>query len=769
MAKWESDLETILAQPPSAQGWRQLCKVLGTVRSASGLKAAIARANEGLEAWPDTIRLPSSRWLASLLTDKPNPRLAVVRAVRFGWSENVHVDRGRIKQLMASMEPLTITHLELSRQELGALGVRTLASSPALQHVRVLNLARAFTEGVTAMPALAASRYANALIHLDISNTGTTDRGFAALVDAPWFPQLETLRVTGDRSMWRPTVRGLTNTSVEALVAHPTLALRELDLASNRIDDAGVELLATCEALAGLRKLNLYENPTSPAARQLVLASPHLDQLEQRDAFLVAPDAPWPNDEAANPVELLTTLRDLLYKEPSEELWMDLVSLFEGFEPTPDWMVALNYAAEHLEAWPSTLRVTFGEVGLSVLTAAPDPRLRLGRTVDVPMAARFSTEQLANFQRSWDTFGFEGLRLSGWGVTPLRDFFTKASIRGVRRLDLSNCFTGGITLLRALARADWLEGLVELDLSMDQLGVEGLVAIAGSPVLSHVERLRLTFNRGLSVRGAQVIAGGFTNLRELYVASTDLFDGGVIVLANARHLARLEVLDLSDNDFGSDGAAALGESPYLGHLRELTLSGNPIGDRGLCDLVASPSISALEVLALAECGVGDEGVRALCQANLPSLRTLELDMNYFDGAALIGLAEASFARTLTELRLGDGPIGDDGAQSIADAPLTGLRTLTLNASEVTSVGALALARSPHLSNLRELELSSNDLSDAAIAELIQRFRRLTRLEVWGCEAGALTRAAAEAAHNLDDDVRSALAEQTQEWEEPDTW
>ena len=413
MAKWESDLEGILAQQPSAEGWRQLCKVLGTVRSASGLKAAIARANEGLEVWPDTIRLPSNRWLASLLTDKPNPRLAVVRALRFGWSQNVHVNRGRIKQLLASMEPLTITHLELSGQDLGAMGVRTLAGSPALQHVRVLNLARAFAEGVTAMPALAASRYANALIHLDISNTGTTDRGFAAVVDAPWFPQLETLRVAGDRSMWRPTVRGLTNLSVEALVAPPTLALRELDLASNHIDDAGVELLATCEALAGLRKLKLCENPTSPEARRLVLASPHLNQLEQPDAFLVAPDAPWPNDEVANPVELLTTLRDVLYKEPSEELWMDLVSLFEGFEPTPDWMVALNYAAEHLEAWPNALRVAFGEVGRSVLTDAPDPRLRLGRTVDVPMWTRFSTEQLANFQQSGTPSALRGCDCRG--------------------------------------------------------------------------------------------------------------------------------------------------------------------------------------------------------------------------------------------------------------------------------------------------------------------------------------------------------------------
>jgi uncharacterized protein (TIGR02996 family) len=68
------------------------------------------------------------------------------------------------------------------------------------------------------------------------------------------------------------------------------------------------------------------------------------------------------------------------------------------------------------------------------------------------------------------------------------------------------------------------------------------------------------------------LAPHFAGLTELWLHECELRDEGVKAIANSRHLANLEVLDLTSNwSVGHRGAVALIKSPYLKRIRYLDL------------------------------------------------------------------------------------------------------------------------------------------------------------------------------------------------------
>ena len=50
-------------------------------------------------------------------------------------------------------------------------------------------------------------------------------------------------------------------------------------MAENAIGDSGAKAVAECAALAGLKRLDLGQNPIANAGVQALLASPHLGRL----------------------------------------------------------------------------------------------------------------------------------------------------------------------------------------------------------------------------------------------------------------------------------------------------------------------------------------------------------------------------------------------------------------------------------------------------------------------------------------------------------
>jgi uncharacterized protein (TIGR02996 family) len=166
--------------------------------------------------------------------------------------------------------------------------------------------------------------------------------------------------------------------------------------------------------------------------------------------------------------------------------------------------------------------------------------------------------------------------------------------------------------------------------------------------------------------------------------------------------------------------------PALARLSGLDLSGNSLTGGGV-EMVEIP-FDRLRILRLAGCQVFPWALRRLATAG--------------------GLTR------LRELDLSDNPLGDEGAQILAQADgWRELRTLKLGGgwqtdytTRIHAAGAAALAHSPILANLTALDLSENDVGDGGIIALAQspHLSQLVSLSVRGNDIGGIAESGVQA-------------------------
>lgn len=192
-----------------------------------------------------------------------------------------------------------------------------------------------------------------------------------------------------------------------------------------------------------------------------------------------------------------------------------------------------------------------------------------------------------------------------WGA-----FF--AALRGSTVRALS--FAGGVFTVDtadALAASPHAAELVELDLSYQALGPNGMAALASAPLRS----LELLAANGCDIGddGAEALFAGrsFENLRLLGLSENRMTDDACAALAGASHFDRLEELELCHNYITADGMDALAAAAHLGRLRVLNLYSNLIGPDGGRAILASRHWSGLREINLIDCGVGIEVVQDL--------------------------------------------------------------------------------------------------------------------------------------------------------------
>ncbi len=99
-------------------------------------------------------------------------------------------------------------------------------------------------------------------------------------------------------------------------------------------------------------------------------------------------------------------------------------------------------------------------------------------------------------------------------------------------------------------------------------------------------------------------------------------DEALAAVARSPHLARLRRLRLTYGEVGDAGASALAASPHAVQLRLLCFFACKVGPAGAVALAASPHLSGLRDLTLNACPVGAEGARAVLES--PALVGLEL-------------------------------------------------------------------------------------------------------------------------------------------------
>lgn len=239
--------------------------------------------------------------------------------------------------------------------------------------------------------------------------------------------------------------------------------------------------------------------------------------------------------------------------------------------------------------------------------------------------------------------------------------------------------------------------------------------------------------------------------------------GSIYDLANFPLLARLRGLDLAGWHLGGDGLLVLLSSPHLPRLRSLGLAENSlvVREAGMVEYEPPPQLAELSALDLSSNTVDDEGMETL--ARMPALASLASlsvrqrpDTAYYDrihasGAA--ALADSPYLTRLADLDLADNAIGDAGLRSlVGSSHLAHLRRLDVSHNgigEIGEAGLEALASSPYLSGLSVLKLAHNSIDDRgghALAAAAHLSRRV-RLDLRGNRLGADCRAALRARYD----------------------
>jgi uncharacterized protein (TIGR02996 family) len=336
-----------------------------------------------------------------------------------------------------------------------------------------------------------------------------------------------------------------------------------------------------------------------------------------------------------------------------------------------------------------------------------------------------------------DLKDFLALAPRPWGLAPIREL---------------SIWERGEALRRALS-CDLLASLTDLHLEAELDEAADLRALAASPYLRQLTRLRFTAVGEAAEAVPGLFAAPWPRLRSLSFFCTDLTDA-VAALSRSPVAGRLTTLGL-EGEAGTEAAGrALAACPALGGLTELSLR---LGDSGSAAALRSPHWRSLRHLHLGHAQLRAETAAALAQA--PWLDwVVSLDL-YYNELGVEGCRELAEARpaNLTTLNLGCNGLDEEAAQALADgmrwpkladlshnsltdealvaladsALLAPVSRLNLIMNDVGPAGARALAASPFLGGLRSLDLHSNHLETAGVVALARSlaFPGLTALDV----------------------------------------
>ncbi|XP_052445999.1 NACHT, LRR and PYD domains-containing protein 12 isoform X18 [Carassius gibelio] len=343
-------------------------------------------------------------------------------------------------------------------------------------------------------------------------------------------------------------------------------------------------------------------------------------------------------------------------------------------------------------------------------------------------------------------------------------------------LKLSNCSITeeGYKALASALRSN-PSHLIELDLTGNDPGESGVKQL--SDLLQdpncQLKTLRLS-NCSITEEGYKALASALrsnpSHLIELDLTGNDPGESGVKQLSDLLQdpNCQLKTLRLSNCSITEEGykalASALRSNPS--HLIELDLTGNDPGESGvkqLSDLLQDPNCQLktlrflgpaadegcqyvtgivgknpllLRELNLSEHELGDTQVNqiaALLQDKHCTLNTLILKNNCITegGCQVLAAALNSNPSNLTELDLSENKLGNPGMKIIStlfENVQCRLEKLKLNCISITYEGCAALA-SVFNSNLRELDLSWNQIGDSGVTEISSLLRNSQTLQI----------------------------------------
>jgi uncharacterized protein (TIGR02996 family) len=293
-------------------------------------------------------------------------------------------------------------------------------------------------------------------------------------------------------------------------------------------------------------------------------------------------------------------------------------------------------------------------------------------------------------------------------------------LAGLTRLNLcaNALYDKGV---EGLTRSKHLWGLTDLDVGwFNNVGPRGAAALATSPRMVQLVRLKLDHNR-LRERGATALGdGGLPVLRSLDVSFNNIGDAGAAALLTSTALPCLHTLNLAGNELTAAVWRVAPAAPLRDRLH-LNLSQNPLADGAA--MVDSALLAACVSLELNRCDLGDTEADALARSRgLTGLRSLHLAMNAITGEGLATLARSPYLGSLHSLSLAHNPLGSGGVEGLLDSQLAWQLThLDLSCCQLPAIDGGRLAAAKSLESLVELRLRGNPRLDLARQRLVDRF------------------------------------------------
>lgn len=216
------------------------------------------------------------------------------------------------------------------------------------------------------------------------------------------------------------------------------------------------------------------------------------------------------------------------------------------------------------------------------------------------------------------------------------------------------------------------------------------------------------------------------------IEGIELSSGGVTVkgtkaLAKCPQAAQLTELSIWYNDVDDAGAKAIASSSLFSHLKVLRLANSGLTNDGVQALAASPHLAGLAELNLGGNEITLAGIQAIASSSW-KLSKLALDNFSLAGKAMSVIAGWSGLESVSHLSMVNTKMGPNETNVLVASPhLTNLRILELGSNPLTASGVAALADSPALTNLIELHMEACSLRDDAIPALL-RFSRCAGLK-----------------------------------------
>jgi hypothetical protein len=593
-----SDRQQQLLESESAASFIQLMDSLDVDSVSSD---TLDYVENRLEAWPDTSRIAPDKWVRLAIDGDTSPPWHLARAVQF-------TD-------------------DISGNELSEL-----LTSPALQHITILNLSffRAFQK--SHVTDLHESAYTDNVKYLDLSYTAIGGSTLSQLLSSRIGPQLEYLDL--ETLMVDQYGTGL----VEALTGESErLNLKTLKLtATEAVSPDSLTKLFSSKAVSYLKRLSLT-NPTNDLAHGLppeillkILSSDELSNLVELN--LAGQDVTPAVCKLLSNSMFASTLRIL--RIGSEGDSRSLKPLLQG--PIFDGLTGLVLSGWNLS--PEALKALSRNDGLSELE-----ELQLNRTDDASAipGAEIGTElQGASFGPSLKTLSLTNWNLNGPAAESL-----------------------------ATERFSGIESLL---LDSNQLGDEDIGKLANTGIVKGLQTLALRQNN-LTGKGLELLlaSDSVEQLDGLWLGANQIGDEGAIKLAESGLVEQLRVLDLSDNNLGPGSMKALLQLENDAASLDLELDANDIGSEGVQNLVEHGNFKAVDSIRLTDNGIGNKGLKALAESKkLEELNFIDLSDNDIGWAGAQALANSKYVSLDEGLPLGP----NDGEQlsfDTADNTTTG--------------------------------------------------------------------------------------------------